>query len=77
MHYSSAKLGSDVNIDLDVSLRVHYGDQYRSHWQEAQASGRGFQRDAAHIRFKRQKIILNKELMHFFSYNKKQDLGCC
>lgn len=41
MHYSNAKLGSDVNIDLDVSLRVHYGDQYRSDWQEAQASGHG------------------------------------
>lgn len=32
MHYSNAELGSDVNIDLDVSLRVHYGDQYHWSW---------------------------------------------
>lgn len=70
MHYSNAKLGSDVNIDLDVSLRVHYGDQYRCHWQKAHVSGRRFQGDAAHSCSKRCKIILNKETLHFFSDNK-------
>lgn len=69
MHYSNAKLGSDVNIDLDVSLRVHYGDQYRCDWQEAHASGHG---DAAHNCFKRWKIILNIEMLHFFTYNKNR-----
>lgn len=70
MHYSNAKLGSDVNIDLDVSLRVHYGDQYRCDWQKAHVSGRRFQGDAAHSCIKRCKIILKKETLHFISDNK-------
>lgn len=71
MHYSNVKLGSDVNIDLDVSLRVHYGDRYRCNWQEAHTSGHGFQRDAAHSRFK----CWNIEMLHFLLTTKK-DLGC-